>query len=348
MQALVKFGDREEDIAIQEVPQPELQPDQVLIEVKAAGVCGSDLHMWRQRHSWPIKLPLILGHEFAGVIAGVGERVRGFWPGERVTCETAASVCGECAYCRSGIYNLCPQRKGYGALVDGGFAQYVAARPQILHRLPDAVPFEHAAITEPVCVAYNALVEKAVIRPGDTVVILGPGPIGILALQIARLRGASYLIVVGTRGDSHRLAIARQLGALRTFVTPEEDVAAFIRTHGDGLGADVVVDCTGVSHALRQALDIVRPNGRIVKIGWGPQPLDFNLDLLVAKAVTLQGSFSHNYPIWERALMLMASGQIDLTPVIGGVYPFSQWQQAFSAMESGIHVKSVLTMETER
>ncbi len=347
MKALVKFGRRDGDVEIQEIPESEIGPDQVLIEVKAAGVCGSDLHMWREHHSWKIKLPLVLGHEFSGVVVDVGKRVNGFKPGDRVACETAASVCQQCVYCLSGNYNLCPHRLGYGALVDGAFTRYVAARPQILHRIPANVPFEHAALTEPICVAYNALVEKTAINPGDTVVIQGPGPIGIMALQVARLRGAGALIVLGTNADTERLAVAAELGAHHTLNVQQNDPAALIRSLGDGFGADLVVDCTGISKALQQSLELVRPNGRITKIGWGPQPLDFNLDPLVGKAVTLQGSFSHTYPTWERVLGLLSTGQINLKPVIGGIYPLSQWQEAFLAMENGSNVKSVLATENE-
>ena len=345
MEALVKFGRQDGDVELRDIPQPEIGPEQVLLEVKAVGVCGSDLHMWRNTHSWEIKLPLVLGHEFSGVVVGVGRRVSGFQPGDRVTCETAAAVCGQCVYCLSGNYNLCPHRLGYGALADGAFTRYIAARPQILHRVPGNVPFEHAALTEPVCVAYNALVEKTSIKPGDTVVIQGPGPIGIMALQVARLRGAGTLIVLGTDADSHRLAVASELGAHHTLNIQQDDPVALVRSLGDGFGAGLVVDCTGVSQALRQSLQLVRPNGRITKIGWGPQPLDFNLDPLVGKAVTLQGSFSHTYATWERVLGLLATGQINLGPVIGGVYPLSRWQEGFLAMEAGQNVKSVLVME---
>ena len=342
MKAVVKYGRQNGDVEIRDVQEPSIGPDQVLLEVKAASVCGSDIHMWREHQSWAIKLPLVLGHEFCGVIAAVGERVNGFKVGERVACETAATVCGQCIYCLSGNYNLCPHRQGYGALADGAFTCFVAARPQILHRIPANVPFERAALTEPICVAYNALVEKTTIKPGETVVIQGPGPIGIMALQVARLRGAGTLIVLGTDVDKHRMEVAEELGAHHIVNIQHEDPVKLIRSLGDGYGADLVVDCTGVSKALRQSLELVRPNGRITKIGWGPQSLDFSLDPLVAKAVTLQGSFSHTYPTWEHALGLLSTGQINLQPVIGGVYPLSDWQEAFSKMEDGLNVKSVL------
>ncbi len=343
MRALVKYGRQNGDVEVRDVPEPsKAGPDQVLIEVKAAGVCGSDIHMWREQQSWAVKLPLVLGHEFCGVVADVGSNVNGFQTGQRVACETAASVCGQCVYCLSGNYNLCPNRLGYGALADGAFTSYVLARPQILHHIPDNVPFEHAALTEPICVAYNALVEKTMMKPGDLVVIQGPGPIGIMALQIVRLRGAGTIVVLGTDADAHRLEVAAELGAHHTVNIQREDAAALVKSLGDGFGADLIVDCTGVSRALKQSMDLVRPNGRITKIGWGPQPLDFSLDPLVGKAVTLQGSFSHTYPTWERVLGLLSTGQVNLDPVIGGVYGLDEWEEAFSKMEEGHSVKSVL------
>jgi L-iditol 2-dehydrogenase len=343
MQSIVKYGRKDGEVDVRDMPEPTINADQVLLNVKAVGVCGSDIHMWHEHQSWAVKTPVIMGHEFCGVIAAVGERVTGFKVGERVACETAAYVCGKCIYCLSGNYNLCPDRQGYGNLIDGAMTQYAVARPQILHRIPEKVTFEQASLTEPFCVAYNALVEKtSAIKPGELVVIQGVGAIGLNALQIARLRGAGTIVALGTEIDAHRLEIASELGADYALNVQKQDPIAFIKSLGDGFGADLVVDATGVSKALKQALEIVRPNGRITKVGWGPQPLDFNLDLLVAKAATLQGTFSHTYPTWERGLQLMATGQLNLKPVIGGVYPLKDWKAAFGAMEEGQNVKSVI------
>ncbi|MBZ0302710.1 MAG: zinc-binding dehydrogenase [Anaerolineae bacterium] len=346
MDALVKYDSRDHAVEVRDIPEPPAPgPREVVLEVRAAGVCGSDLHMWHENHSWKIKLPLVLGHEFCGVVADVGADVTGFKVGDRVACETAAQVCGQCIYCLTGNYNLCPNRLGYGALADGAFTRYVTARPQILHHIPVNVPFEHAALTEPICVAYNALVEKtSSMKPGDTVVIQGPGPIGIMALLVTRLRGASTIIVLGTDRDEQRLDVAAELGATYTLNIQHEDPLVLVRSLGDGFGADLVVDCSGVSAALKQSMDLVRPNGTITKIGWGPQPLNYNLDPLVAKAVTLQGSFSHTYSTWERVLGLLSSGQINLEPVIGGMYNLDDWETAFSKMDAGENVKSVLLM----
>lgn len=342
MKALVKYGTADKQVEIRNLEVPKGSADKVIIGVRAAGVCGSDVHLWRNQHSWDIVLPLVLGHEFSGEILEVGSEVQGFRVGDRVACETAAKVCGRCTFCLSGSYNMCPGRLGYGALIHGAFTDYVEARPEILHRIPDRVTFEQASLTEPGCVAYNALVEKSDMRPGDVVVIQGPGPIGIMALQVARIRGAGTLVVLGTGADARRLDVASELGADYVLNIEEEDPQELVRSLGDGAGADLIVDCTGVSAALRQGMDLVRPNGQITKIGWGPQPLNFSLDPLVQKAIRLQGSFSHTFATWERVLRLLDTGQINLNPVVGGVYPLGEWHEAFERMESGHSVKSVL------
>jgi alcohol dehydrogenase/L-iditol 2-dehydrogenase len=342
MKAVVKYGRKPGDVAVQEVAEPVCGPGQVLVEMGAVGVCGSDIHLWHENQSWEIQCPVVLGHEWAGTIVEVGANVAGWQVGERVAVETAAFVCGQCSFCLTGAYHMCPHRKGYGNLIDGAMTRCVAVRPAILHRIPSGVSFAHAALTEPACVATQALTVNSRVRPGDTVVLQGAGTIGVMALQIARISGAGTIVVLGTEVDAQRMEVAQELGAHYTVNVQREDAAALVRSLGDGFGADLVVDCTGVSAALHQALQLVRPLGSIVKIGWGPQPFQFSLDPLVAKAATLQGSFSHTYATWERVLQLMATKQLNLDLMIGGVYPLADWEAAFQAMESGANVKSVL------
>lgn len=344
MKALVKFGDSDGDVEVRDVQAPAVAPGTVRVRVMAVGVCGSDLHMWRNTHSWPIVLPVALGHEAAGVIESVGDGVDGWSVGDRVVCETAASICGVCALCRTGRYNLCPWREGYGATRDGAFSELLIAEPRVLHRIPEGVTFEHAALAEPFCVAFNALVERGTVRPGDLVVVQGVGAIGSLALQVARLRGAGTTVVLGTGLDAHRLALAKEAGADHAIDITAVDPAAVIAEVGDGLGADLVVDATGVSAALEQGLQLVRPFGSIVKVGWGPQPLGISLDPLVAKAVTLYGSFSHTWTTWERVLASFATGALSPASVIGGTYALSDWHRAFEDMEAGRNIKSVVVM----
>jgi L-iditol 2-dehydrogenase len=238
---------------------------------------------------------------------------------------------------RRGLYNLDPTRKGFGYGVNGAMTKYVRVPARILHHVPDALPFEQACLTEPCCVAYNAVVKNARIEPGDRVVVLGPGTIGILCAAMARLCGAEVALV-GLPQDAHRLELARQHYGCEAIVG---DARAWAQAR-DGLGCDGVIDAAGASATLKIALDLVRPAGWISKVGWGPQPLGFNLDPLVQKNVTLQGSFSHNWPVWERVIALLASGQLDVRPIIGGVWPITEWHEAFEKMHRGEVVKSVL------
>jgi alcohol dehydrogenase/L-iditol 2-dehydrogenase len=180
------------------------------------------------------------------------------------------------------------------------------------------------------------------VRPGDTVLVLGPGPIGLLCAAMARLSGAGYLGVVGMPADAARLEVARRIGADSALAASGDDVAAWARTVGDGHGFDVVVDAAGVSATLQTALAVVRPGGTIAKVGWGPQPLGFSLDPLVLKAVTLQGSFSHNWPIWEKVISLLGSGRLDLGPILNRVAPLAEWRSVFDDMHAGRIVKGVL------
>jgi L-iditol 2-dehydrogenase len=348
--AVVQFELREDAIELRELPAPpELAEDEVLLSTRAVGVCGSEIHQYHNTQSWPVRVPVVLGHEFCGVVKRVGRSVEGFHEGERVASETAARICGRCAFCRSGDYNLCPERLGFGYGVDGGMADLVNVPARCLHHLPDAVSFEKAALAEPCSVAYNAACVKTLIRPGDAVLILGPGPVGLLCLLMAKLSGAGWLGAAGLAQDEKRLAMARQLGADSRILLGSNRAEArtqireALRQQGDGLGVEAVIDSTGASASLDLALEAVRPGGQITKVGWGPQPLDFSLDRLVQKAVRLQGSFSHNYPVWERVIALLASGRLDPSPLVGRVAALADWRACFEEMAAGKIVKGILT-----
>lgn len=343
MQALVNYGPEHGAVELRTVQVPEPRRGEALLRVRAVGVCGSDLHQYHGTQSWAVNWPVTLGHEFCGEIAALGPEVEGWTVGERVASETAARICGVCALCRAGRYNLCPQRLGFGYGIDGAAAEYVAVRVPLLHRVPASVSWEEAALTEPCCVAANAVLEQSAPRPGDTVLVLGPGPIGLLCTQVLAATRPSHLVMVGLTRDATRLELAQRFGATRVVAADGDDMAALVRTLGDGLGADLVVDASGVSATLRTALEVVRPAGHITKVGWGREPLDFSLDPLVAKAVTLRGSFSHTWATWERALRLLGDGTLDVTPLIHR-YPLDRWHDAFGRMERGEIAKAVLIL----
>ena len=342
MTGLVQYELQPHAVELRELPIPDIDEDDVLLRVGAVSVCGSDIHQYHNKQSWPVKVPVVLGHEFCGEVARAGKRVRGFKEGDRVVSETAASICGQCIYCRAGQYNLCPHRSGFGYGTHGAMAEFVRVPERCLHHIPDSLSFERAALTEPCSVGYNAVAVQSHIRPGDSVVVLGPGPIGLLAAEIARTCGAGTLIVSGMSQDESRLAASRALGVTYAVNCEETDLLDLIRGLGDGLGADLVVDATGISASLKQALEIVRPGGQITKVGWGPQPAGFSLDPLVQKAITLQGSFSHTFKNWEKVVAMLAAGQINLDPIISCSSPLGNWRDCFDGMYTGRYVKAVL------
>jgi alcohol dehydrogenase/L-iditol 2-dehydrogenase len=335
--AVVNFAPEKGSVEIREIDKPEINEDDVLLEVSNVGVCGSDLHQWTADHSWPVNYPVVLGHEFAGHIVETGKNVTKWKEGDRVVSETAAIIDINNPMSKTGLYNLDPTRKGFGYGVNGAMTRFVKVPARCLHAVPDQIPFEQACLTEPCCVAYSAVITNTRITPGDRVIVLGPGTIGILCAAMARLCGAE-VAVVGLEADRHRLAIAEQYGCESII----GDATKWAKQR-DGLGADCVIDAAGASITLKIALQLVRPNGKITKVGWGPQPLGFSLDPLVQKNITLQGSFSHNWPMWERVIALLSSGQLNVKPIIGGVWPITEWNTAFEKMHKGEVVKSVLT-----
>jgi alcohol dehydrogenase/L-iditol 2-dehydrogenase len=341
MKAVVKYGLLDKNVELRDVPEPTIGSTDVLLEVQAAGVCGSDVEFWRQKITYPINVPVIQGHEFCGVIRETGSDVRDYRVGDRVVSETSAGICGVCEFCRSGEYNLCPERKGFGYGVDGAFTRYVRVPQRCLHRIPDGVPFEHAALTEPIAVGYNALCVKSEIHPAETVVVLGPGPIGLFAAQVAKIHGAR-VVVIGLDVDRKRLGAAERIGFDAVINSEQHDAVAAVLARTNGVGASLVVDAAGANAAFAQAMQMVRRNGQITKIAWNATPLDLSLDPIVAKAVRLQGTYSHTWRTWENVLRLLAAGKLNMTEMVTHVLPITEWEHAFEAAEERLAVKAVL------
>ena len=334
--AVVNFAPEPGSVEIREKEKPVIGDEDVLLEVAAVGVCGSDLHQWTSSHSWPVNYPVVLGHEFSGRVAQTGKAVKRWQEGDRVVSETAAVIDPDNPMTRRGLYNLDTTRKGFGYGVDGAMTRWVRVPARCLHRVPDQLALERACLTEPCSVAWNAVINNTRVTPGDRVIVLGPGTIGILCAAVARLAGAEVAIV-GLEADRHRLNIAARYGC--DIIVGDAKPWAMQR---DGLGADSIIDAAGVSATLKLAMDLVRPAGWITKVGWGPTPMNFSLDPLVQKNVTLQGSFSHNWPVWERVLAMLTSGALNVEPIVGGQWPLQQWHEAFEKMHRGEVVKSVL------
>ena len=334
--AVVNYAPRPHCVELRTIPRPSIGSEDVLLRVAAVGVCGSDLHQWTADHSWPVNYPVVLGHEFSGIVEQVGACVTAWKEGDAVVSETAAVIDSNSPMTRQGLYNLDPSRRGFGYGVDGAMTRHVRVPGRCLHRVPSGLALESAALTEPCAVAYQAVAVNSNIRPGDRIVVLGPGTIGLLCGAVARLHGAEVAIV-GLEADASRLNIARQYGCV---VIVGDPLQWALET--DGLGADGVIDAAGVSATLQVALQIVRPSGWITKVGWGRGPVGFSLDPLVQKNIRLQGSFSHTWTTWERVLQLLATKLLDINPILGGKWPLESWREAFEAMHSGKIAKALL------
>ena len=345
MLAVVKYGMQSDQVELRDVPEPQIGPEDVLLEVRAAGVCGSDVEQWKHNITYEVRVPYIMGHEFAGVIAQVGEGAGDWREGDEVVSETSAYICGHCPHCRAGAYNLCPERRGFGAHADGAFTRFVCVPARVLHRKPPHVSWAAAALTEPACVAYNAVVVKSDPRPGEPAVVVGPGPIGLFCLQVLRAVGATPLVLVGTSADAGRLELGRKLGAQAAVNVEEQDPVQVVLDLTGGYGAPLVVDAAGNSPALQQSLAMVARDGQITKVGWGPKPVGFSLDPLVGKAVRLQGSFSHTWRTWEAVLALYAAGGLDPEAMVTHRLGIREWRTAYEAAERREAVKAVLTPE---
>ena len=345
MKAVIKYDNVAGATEVREIPIPETGPKDVLVKAAYIGVCGTDPHMHLNKVSFKMNVPLVFGHEFAGTIQKVGKEVTGYRVGDRVTAETHADYCGECTLCRTNKYHLCRERKGYGFHTHGAFAKYVKVPARILHRLPDEVGLKEASLIEPICVAYKSVIINSNVHPGDTVVVIGPGPIGLLCVKMARIAGAGNIVAIGTEGDDRRLDIARGYGATKVINSSKENPADYIMGLGDRYGADLVVDTAGSSPTLALSMEVVRPEGQITKIGWGPKPVGLSLDPLIAKSVTLKGHFSHTWDVWEKCLALIANGQVDLKPLITHELSISDWEKGFELVETKEALKVVLTPE---
>jgi len=339
MPAVVKTARGEGHVELREMPTPEPGPGQVLLAVRAAGICGTDLHIYHDEY--PTLPPVVLGHELAGEVTAVGEGVSSVVPGDRITTETYFHLCGRCRFCRGGQPNLCPERRSIGSGVNGGFAPYVVVPERNIHPLPEGLSFQEAALTEPLaCVVHGAL-ELPKVTPGDVAVVTGPGAIGLLTLQVAREAGAA-VIVLGTGADHRRLELARELGATRVIDNGEEDPGPIIQEMTGGWGADIVFECSGAGPAALGLLAHARRGGQYAQIGLFGRPVAWDLDAVCMKELRFTGSNASVPSAWRTALRLLGEGSVRTAPLISDAYPLSAWEDAFHRFEARDGVKLLL------
>jgi L-iditol 2-dehydrogenase len=334
MLAVVK-NPSEVGISLEDVSIPEFSPWEVLLKVKAVGICGSDLRIFKYSDT-NRRGNYILGHEVSGEVVDMGEKVHGFKKGDRVATEICIG-CAICRYCRKGLVNLCENLNEIGVTMNGGMAEYVAVPARNVHRIPENLSFEEATFADPLACSIRGL-ELAGIEPFSWVAILGPGAIGLLATKVAKDIRRSNVIVTGT--NDNRLELAKKFGAEHTFNIRNSDPTEEIFGITNG-GVDYAFEAAGNSNALQQAIDITRKNGSIV-IMTVHKNIQIDMEPVIRNELTLYGSICYNYKEFDQAVDLLAKNKVDVKPLIGHTFPLNEAQKAFDFCFSRKGVKIIL------
>ncbi len=327
MKAVVKLAPGAENVELREVPGPVPGDRQALLEVIYTGVCGTDHHVMHDEYK--VNPPVIMGHEVLGRVTAVGSAEDAEWVGRRVVTETFFRCCERCEMCRSGRRNMCEYRESIGSFRDGGFAEQLVVPVLNLHAVPDHVPDEIAALAEPLACAIHALVLRSDIKPGNKVLVTGPGPMGYLSAQVAKASGAQVTLA-GIAKDAERLAALQSEGVTTTMETPPE--ATF----------DVAIECSGSGPGAANAMKAVKRGGKYIQVGIFGKDVTVPLDVLILRELTMTAGFSHSPKAWDIAIDLMAREVLDLTPCVGEIFPLERWQDALAAINDGKTMKVLI------
>lgn len=308
-------------VDLQSVPIPDLRPDEVLVQIAAVGVCGSDVHYYHEGRigDFVVEEPMILGHEASGVITEVGSAVAPDRVGERVAIEPQRA-CRTCEQCKRGAYNLCPFMEFYATPpIDGAFAQYAVIQADFAFKIPDSMSLEAAALCEPLSVGIWSN-QKAGTRPGSRVLVAGAGPIGIIVMQVAFAFGASE-VMISDIAETRRQA-AERFGATRTLDPTRDDVTS--------LGVDIFIDASGAESAVRSGILALKPGGHAVLVGMGKDEIALPVSRIQAREIELTGVFRYANT-WPLAIELASSGKVDLDSLVTSRYPLAQVEDALHA-----------------
>ncbi len=329
MKAIVKTERKYASISLKEVSKPKIKPGYVLIKIKATAICGSDLHAYEYMPGYEfMDVPITLGHEYSGIVEAVGEGVSQFVIGDRVMGESN-QYCGQCPSCITGRTNVCKNNRMTGLKIDGAMAEYICVSERIVHKLPTNVSFSEAAASQPCSVSFHGVFDKTNLRPADTVVVYGPGIIGISAAQAARIIGASKVFVIGTDADAQRrLPLASQLGFI-AINCQKEDVKEILQRETGRSEVDVAIECSGAVPALKACLEVVRKGGFVTVLGVYSEPIEIFMPTLLRNEIPLSTSYTSTYDNYEQGLKFLSSGQLVLKPLIKEYDFFTEYSLAF-------------------
>ncbi|PTL38373.1 zinc-dependent alcohol dehydrogenase [Alkalicoccus saliphilus] len=335
MKALIKKAIGDGEMELIESQLPVVREEWVLIKVKACGICGTDLHI--KKGEYPINPPVILGHEFSGEIVQVGNHVSTLNSGDRVVALTAIDTCGSCEYCRKGLMMLCKERRSIGSGINGAFADYLSVPASSVYSIPDNLSYEEAALTEPLACVVRCMSERTNIEAGDSVLISGPGTIGLLALQVARANGAD-VTVLGTAKDKDRLALSLKLGAEKTWITDHipDDISISEKEF------DVTVECAGVESSLTNCISLAKKSGKLIQVGLFGKNVSIDADLILMKELEMINGFGTTAASWHKSLTLLRTNKINVKDLISNQVALSNWVEGFDLAEKNIGFKTLL------
>lgn len=339
MRGLAKVERREGAMELVEREKPNIAPNEVLIEVDYAGLCGSDAGIYKFKPAFErMNLPTVIGHEYTGKIVEVGPNVSDFEIGQRVI-ERPIRYCGSCFQCQIGEMNLCQNSVATGVDIDGAYQQYISVPEKSLHHIPDDFDPRHAAAVEPTSICARAVIRNSRVSPGDRVLVEGPGPIGLITAQIAAAQGGEVIVSGVGRDTKYRLPLAEKLG-FQTVDVETQDINEVRNDVTDGIGFDVVFDATGHPSGLETGVEQVRSGGQIVLLGQtGETTMSYTP--LVRAEVDLQCSYTSVYEDYERAIRMIQSGDVDHETLIDDEYSLLDAEAAFEAFLAGETCKAV-------
>ncbi|MFQ3620886.1 MAG: zinc-binding dehydrogenase [Spirochaetales bacterium] len=340
MKALVKTDRGPGNLQILEVTEPGCGPSEVLIEVAYCGVCGTDIHIYRDE--FPTNPPVIIGHEFSGTVLKIGDKVTKVQPGDRVVAENVCVNCGgECYLCRTGHYAICTQRGAQGLNIDGAFARYIVCKEKDVYLLPKNISLQEGALAEPLVCAVHAVLDQTQVQAGDIVLVSGPGAMGLLAAQAVLAEGGK-VILTGTSEDKERFQVARELGISYAVDIMKENLPTLVADLTGGVGVDTVIECSGSPAAVDLGFSLLKKRGTFTQVGLFGKKVPLDLDALVTREIYLRGSMSHTWNAWKRGLTLVAEGKIQLSPLISAIYSLTEWEKAFREFEERKGIKILL------
>lgn len=341
MKAVVKEAPGYDNMIYKDIEEPKATGDLCKIKLAYSGICGTDLHAFKGTYG-STKPPVVLGHEFSGIVVEVGPDVKNIKVGDRVTSETTFKTCMTCPSCLEKDYNLCGNRQGLGSQINGSMAEYLVSREESVHKLPDNVSLLSASLTEPLACGVHAAMEKGHVKKGDFVVVFGVGAIGQMVAQVCKSQGAT-VVVAGMGTDGERFEIALKAGADRAVDQTKESITDIVKEMTNGIGADIAFECSGAVPAANTALSLVRRKGTVVQMGvFAEEKAPIRVDYILHREIVYVGSRSQKPSSWRTSIELLEKEIVVPEKIVTSIVSLKDWRGAYEDLIAGKGCKTVI------